>query len=162
LIGLQAFTFVTNVEAVRNTGVELAAQKDNVLIDRLEVFGSITYVNSRILRDSGFPAAVGKHVPQIPDWRVTAGMTYRPTDRWALTAAMRYSGRQYATIDNTDFVPNVFQAFDSFLVVDLRAQYKAGENAWISLGIDNVNNAKYTLFHPFPQRTYLADARFKF
>ena len=77
-----------------------------------------------------------------------------------LTAAMRYSGRQYATIDNVDFVPNVFQAFDSFLVVDLRAQYKAGENAWISLGIDNVNNAKYHLFHPFPHRTFLVGLKF--
>ena len=41
-------SFVTNVEAVRNTGIELAAQKNNVLIDGLETFGSVTYVDLRI------------------------------------------------------------------------------------------------------------------
>ena len=161
-------SFVTNVDSIRNRGVELAAQKDNVLVDHLEIFGSITYVDARILSDPSFVStvggttAVGKRVPNIPAWRVTAGATYRPTADWALTAALRYSSKQYSTLDNTDTVANVFQAFDPFVVVDLRAQYKAGDNAWLSFGVDNVNNAKYTLFHPFPQRTYVADARFKF
>lgn len=161
-------TFVTNVDAVRNRGVELAAQKNNVFFDRLETFGSVTYVDSRILSDPGFVStiggttAVGKHVPNIPMWRVTAGATYRPNDYWALTAALRHSSKQYSTLDNTDTVQNVFTAFDPFTVVDLRAQYRFSETATASFGIDNVGNAKYTLFHAFPQRTYLADVRIKF
>jgi iron complex outermembrane receptor protein len=95
-------------------------------------------------------------------WRVTAGATWRPNDRWALTAALRYSSKQYSTLDNTDTVQNVFTAFDPFTVVDLRAQYRFSETATASFGIDNVTNAKYTLFHSFPQRTYLADVRIKF
>jgi iron complex outermembrane receptor protein len=161
-------TFTTNVDAVRNRGIELAARKDNVFIHGLETFGSVTYVDSRILSDPGFVStvggttAVGKHVPNIPMWRVTAGATYRPNACWALTAALRYSSKQYSTLDNTDTVQNVFQAFDPFTVVDLRAQYRFSETATASFGIDNVGNAKYTLFHPFPQRTYLADVRIKF
>ena len=161
-------TFTTNVDAVRNRGIELAARKDNVFIHGLESFGSVTYADSRILSDPGFVStiggttAVGKHVPNIPMWRVTAGATYRPNAYWAFTAAMRYSSKQYSTLDNTDTVQNVFQAFDPFTVVDLRAQYKFSETATASFGIDNVGNAKYTLFHPFPQRTYLADVRIKF
>jgi len=57
---------------------------------------------------------------------------------------------------------HVFQAFDPFTVVDLRAQYRFSETATANFGIDNVGNAKYTLFHPFPQRTYVADVRIKF
>lgn len=161
-------TFVTNVDAVRNRGIEFAARKDNVFVHGLETFGSVTYVDSRILSDPSFVStiggttAVGKHVPNIPMWRVTAGATYRPNAYWALTAAMRYSSKQYSTLDNTDTVQNVFQAFDPFTVVDLRAQYRFSETATASFGIDNVGNAKYTLFHPFPQRTYLADVRIKF
>jgi iron complex outermembrane receptor protein len=161
-------TFTTNVDAIRNRGIELAARKDNVFIHGLETFGSVTYVDSRILSDPSFVStvggttAVGKHVPNIPMWRVTAGATYRPNAYWALTAALRYSSKQYSTLDNTDTVQNVFQAFDPFTVVDLRAQYKFSETATASFGIDNVGNAKYTLFHPFPQRTYLADVRIKF
>jgi iron complex outermembrane receptor protein len=134
----------------------------------MEVFGSVTYVDSRILSDPTFVStlggttAVGKHVPNIPMWRATAGMTYRPDEFWAFTIAGRYSGKQYTTLDNTDTVPHVFQAFDGFSVVDLRAQRKMTENATVSFGIDNVGDTKYFLFHPFPGRTYVADVRLKF
>jgi iron complex outermembrane receptor protein len=161
-------TFTTNVDATRARGVELAARKDNVVIHGLETFGSVTYTDARIVSDPTFvstvggTSAVGKRVPNIPLWRVTAGATYRPNTYWAFTAALRYSSKQYSTLDNTDTVQNVFQAFDPFTVVDLRAQYRFSETATASFGIDNVGNAKYTLFHPFPQRTYLADVRIKF
>jgi len=160
-------TFVTNVDKTRTTGVELAAQKDNVLIDRLEVFGSVTWADARIVNDPTFisttgTTANGKRIPNIPEWRVTSGVTYRPDDLWSYTVAMRYASKQYSTLDNTDTVANVFQSFDSYLVVDLRAQRKVTDNATVSFGIDNVGNEKYTLFHPFPQRTYVADVRVKF
>ncbi|WP_375412787.1 TonB-dependent receptor [uncultured Bradyrhizobium sp.] len=161
-------TFTTNVDATRARGVELAARKDNVGIHGLEMFGSVTYTDARIVSDPTFvstvggTSAVGKRVPNIPLWRVTAGATYRPNAVWAFTAALRHSSKQFSTLDNTDTVQNVFQAFDPFTVVDLRAQYKFSETATASFGIDNVGNAKYTLFHPFPQRTYIADVRIKF
>jgi iron complex outermembrane receptor protein len=161
-------SFVSNIDKTRTRGVELAAQKNNVLFDRLEAFGSITYTDARIVYDPTFVSTVGgtsangKYLPNIPPWRITAGATYRPDDMWSLTAAMRYASKQYSTLDNTDTVNNVYQAFDSYTVVDLRVQRKATENATVSFGIDNVNNAKYTLFHPFPQRTYVADVRVKF
>jgi iron complex outermembrane receptor protein len=161
-------SFVSNVDATRSRGVELAAQKNNVLITGLETFGSVTYTDARIVSDPGFVStiggttAVGKRLPNIPLWRVTAGATYRPNAVWAFTAALRHSSKQYSTLDNTDTVQNVFTAFDPFTVVDLRAQYRFSETATASFGIDNVGNAKYTLFHAFPQRTYLADVRIKF
>jgi iron complex outermembrane receptor protein len=161
-------TFTTNVDATRSRGVELAAQKDNVGFHGLETFGSITYTDARIVSDPSFvstiggTSAVGKRVPNIPLWRVTAGATYRPNAYWAFTAALRYSSKQYSTLDNTDTVQNVFTAFDPFTVVDLRAQYKFSETATASFGIDNLGNAKYMLFHSFPQRTYLADVRIRF
>ncbi len=162
-----AATFTSNVDKTRTTGVELAAQKDNVLIDRLEVFGSVTWADARIVSDPSFVSttgttANGKRIPNIPEWRVTSGMTYRPDDLWSYTVAMRYASKQYSTLDNTDTVKNVFQAFDSYTVVDLRVQRKVTDNVTASFGIDNVNNAKYTLFHPFPERTYVADVRVKF
>ena len=161
-------TAFSNVDAVRNRGVELSARKDNVVLAGLETFGSVTYVDSRIVSDptfvssTGNTTAVGKHVPNIPDWRATLGATYRPNAYWAFTTAARYSGKQYSTLDNTDVIPNVFGAFDRFTVVDIRAQYRFSETATANLGIDNVGDAKYTLFHPFPGRTYVADVKVKF
>ncbi|MEI9894128.1 MAG: TonB-dependent receptor [Chthoniobacter sp.] len=117
------------MRSVRNTGVEFAAQKDHVLFPGLTLFGSFTYVDSEILSDPAWASAtgssvVGKRVPYVPDWRATFGATYHPTGKLALTVVGRYSGQQYSTLDNTDTVDHVFGAFDRFLVVDVRAEYK--------------------------------------
>ncbi len=159
--------FVTNVDKVRDRGVELAWQKADPFIRRVEWFGSVTYVDSVILSDPTFVSttgttAVGKHVPNVPMWRATFGGTYRPTDELSWTLVGRYQGKTYATLDNTDTVRNVFQAFDPFLVFDTRVQYKLGERGSIALGIDNLTNEKYHLFHPFPQRTYVVQGRVTF
>ena len=160
-------TFVTNVDATRLRGVELAARQDNVVVRGFEVSGSVTYTDSRILSDPSFASstgttATGKRVPYIPDWRATVAATYRPDAHWAFTVAGRYSGKQYSTLDNSDVVSNVFGAFDRFFVVDTRINYALSERASVGFGVDNINNEKYFLFHPFPQRTFYADARLKF
>lgn len=165
--GVAPTTFVTNVDAIRNRGVELEAARQNVFVDRFDVSGSVTYVDSRILRDAGFASttgttARGKRVPYVPDWRVTLVGTYRFDEHWSWTVAARYSGKQYSTLDNTDIIPRVYGAFDKFLVVDTRIRCDTGGMASISFGIDNIGNEKYFLFHPFPGRTYLADARVRF
>jgi iron complex outermembrane receptor protein len=160
-------TFVTNVDAARTRGAEVAWQKDNAFINRLDLFGSVTYVDSVITSDPTFvgtngSTAVGKHVPYVPTWRTTLGATYHISDPLSLTIAGRYQSKIFATLDNTDTVPNVYGAFDPFFVVDVRAQYKIDERASIAFGIDNLNNEKYHLFHPFPQRTYVLQGRLKF
>ncbi|CAA7617034.1 Outer membrane receptor protein [Candidatus Terasakiella magnetica] len=160
-------SYIQNIDAIRNRGWELAAQKNHVLIEGLEFSGSVTYVDSEILRNPTWRSStsptqsVGKHAPNIPDWRVTLAATYRPIEEWAMSAAMRYSGTQYSTLDNTDTYHNVYQSFDSFLVVDLRTQYKLNDNFEAAFGIDNVNNCKYYLFHPFPQRTFIGELKVK-
>ena len=72
--------FVTNVDKVRDRGVELAWQKADPFIRRVEWFGSVTYVDSVILSDPTFVSttgttAAGKHVPNVPMWRATFGGT---------------------------------------------------------------------------------------
>ncbi len=159
--------FVTNVDHVRVRGFEFAWLKADILIPRVEWFGSVTYADSRILSDPTFvgtngSTAEGKRVPNVPLWRSTIGATYRPNDNWAWTVAGRYQSKTYATLDNTDNVQNVFQSFDPFFVVDTRVHLKATANASFEFGIDNLTNTKYHLFHPFPQRTYVVQGRVKF
>jgi iron complex outermembrane receptor protein len=158
--------FISNVDEVRNRGFELAWQKNNVAIDQLELFGSVTYVDSVILSDPTFVSttgttAVGKQVPNIPTWRSTLGATYRPTDALAFTVAGRYQSKIYATLDNTDIVPHVYQAFDPFFVVDTRITYQVTQQGSLAFGIDNIGNKKYFLFHPFPQRTFILEGKLK-
>jgi iron complex outermembrane receptor protein len=165
-------TTIGNVAAVRFRGVDLAADKNNVVISGLQIFGSVTYVDSRILSDptyagtnplTGIPdTAVGKQVPNVPDWRAKLGFTYRPDDFWAYTVAVRYSGKQFSTLDNTDIVSHVFGAFDYFTVVDMKIHYNATKNFSFDFGIDNLLNQQYFLFHPFPGRTFVVAGKYTF
>jgi iron complex outermembrane recepter protein len=161
-------TTIGNVDAIQMQGVELSADKDNVLIAGLRLFGSVTYVDSKILSDPTFVSTVGgttadgKRVPNVPDWRATLGATYRPNDRWAYTLAARFSGKQYSTLDNTDNTPHVYQAFDEFFVVDMKVHYNATQNFSFDFGIDNLFNEQYFLFHPFPGRTFVLAGKYTF
>jgi iron complex outermembrane recepter protein len=162
-------TTIGNVDAIGMQGVELSGEKDNVAIKGLKLFGSVTYVDSRILSDPTFVNAagqptnvVGKRVPNVPEWRSTLGVTYRPNGSWAYTVAARYTGKQYATLDNTDVIQHVYQAFDPFLVVDMKIHYTATKNFAFDFGIDNIFNEQYFLFHPFPGRTYVLAGKYTF
>jgi len=161
-------SIATNIDKIRSRGAELAWQKDNVLIAHLELFGSITYVDARIVSDSAFVSTIGgttaegKRVPNVPEWRSTLGATYRPTEQWAFTVAGRWQSKTFATLDNIDTNPNVYQAFDPFVVVDARMQYKVSQNGTLNFGVDNIFNEKYHLFHPFPQRTFVISGKVAF
>lgn len=155
-------TFVQNIDRVRSRGVELVADQFDVLVKGLELTGSLTYVDSRILADAAFPTAVGKITPQLPTWRATLVATYRPDDKWTGTVAARYSGRQYGQIDNFDGNGNTWQGFSPFFVVDARVRYDVDKHWSASAGVDNLNNNKYWLFHPFPQRTFFAELRYRY
>jgi iron complex outermembrane receptor protein len=163
-------TTIGNVAAIQMRGIELSADKDNVFIRGLQLFGSVTYVDSTILSDptfvnstTGLPQNVtGNRVPNVPDWRVKFGYTYRPNDQWAWTVAARYFGKQYSTLDNTDIVSHVQGAFDTFFVVDTKVHYEATNHLSFDFGIDNIFNEQYFLFHPFPGRTFITAARYKF
>lgn len=161
-------TTIGNVDAIRMQGVVLSAEKDNVWITGLLLFGSVTYVDSRILSDPTFVSpiggttATGKRVPNVPEWRSTFGATYRPNDSWAYTVAARYTGKQYATLDNTDTFAHVYQAFDPFFVFDMKIHYNATKNFSFDFGIDNIFNAQYFLFHPFPGRTVVLAGKYTF
>ncbi len=168
--GTTSVTTFSNVGAIQMQGVELAADKDNLGIHGLEVFGSVTYVDSRILSDSTFVSnitnlptnVVGNRVPYVPDWRAKFGATYRPNESWAYTVAARYSGKQYSTLDNTDIISHVYGAFDNYIVVDMKVHYNTTPNLSFDFGIDNLFNEQYFLFHPFPGRTYVLAGKYTF
>ncbi|AJG22783.1 TonB-dependent receptor [Cupriavidus basilensis] len=159
-------SFTQNVGKTRQLGLELAGQQDHVLINGLTLSGNVTYVNSRILSDDSYvpttpgATAVGKRVPYVPTWRGTVAATYRPDNKWAYTLAARYSSRVYATVDNTDINPATYQGFESFFVMDARMHYQLDKHWSGALGVDNLNNHKYFLFHPFPQRTFYLSLKY--
>ena len=124
---------------------------------RIDLSGSVTYADATTRADAALPGAVGKLLPSVPRWKATLVATWRPVDALSLTAAGRYSSRNYGAIDNSDPVGNTYGGFYKYLVVDLRAAIRATDRFTLGLGVDNVNNDRYFLFHPFPRRTLHAD-----
>ena len=161
-------SFTQNVDSTRQRGVELVGQRSDFLIKGLEINGSVTYANAVITGNSSYvpttpgASSVGKRTPYVPTWRATAVATYRPDDRWAYTLAGRYSGRMYATVDNTDVNPDTYQGFDSYFVADARVGYRIDKNWSAAAGIDNIGNRHYFLFHPFPERTFFAELKYSY
>src|SRR5262249_46534121 len=157
---------VQNIDKIRSRGLELAAQKSDVGLRGLDLSGSVTYVDSTIRSDPNFRNAAGvltdvrgKYTPNIPMLKATALATYRYDYRWSGALGARYSDRVWATIDNTDINPHTYQGFEQFFVLDARLNYQFDKTARASIGVDNLNNRKCFLFHPFPQRTLLAELR---
>lgn len=165
----QLFSYLSNVDRVRARGIELTFDQGNVFVRGLDLSGSVTYLDARTLAISGrasaaAPAgsAIGKRLPNIPDWRATFVVTWRPTPRWTFTAAGRYSGMLYTTLDNTDVNPNTWQGFAAWFVADAHVRCQIVPHWSATLGVDNVLNRKYFIFHPFPQRTAVAQLKYAF
>lgn len=155
-------TNIQNIDRIRTRGIELAYQGTDVGMRGLDLSGSVTYADSEIRRNTRNPATVGKKQPRVPDWRATVAGTYRFDDRLSATLAARYSGRQYNTLDNSDVNPGTYAAVSRFLVVDARVHYKLARQWSASLGIDNLNNERYFVAHPYPQRTVVAEVKFDY
>ena len=106
------------------------------------------------------PASVGKWQPRVPRWRANLLANYQANDQWGVTLGVRYSGRQYGTLDNSDPNGATYTGVSRFLVSDVRLQYRADKHWTASLGIDNLTNAAYWAFHPYTRRTLHAELKF--
>jgi iron complex outermembrane receptor protein len=153
-------SYVQNVDRVRTYGLEVVGEIRGAFVEGLDLSGSATWVRARIRRDDAFPAAVGKRLPQLPDWRATATASWRAGDRLTLSATVRYGSRAWATLDNSDVVTHTYQGFDPYLVADLRAVWRIDANWSAAVGVDNLGARDYFEFHPFPQRSVLAELKY--
>ena len=152
-------TNVQNVDAIRTHGIELSYQAANVGVRGLDLGGSLTWTDSKITRNDKFPASVGKWQPRIPEWRASAVATYRQGDQWSYTFGARYSGNQYSTLDNSDPNGFAYQGASRYFTTDVRVRCQITRQVSAAVGIDNLNNYRFWNFHPYPQRTYMAELK---
>jgi iron complex outermembrane receptor protein len=160
------YSYLSNVDHVRGRGAELVLGRRDLLVRGLELTGTATYLDARTLALSGrasatAPAgsAVGKFLPNIPKWRGSVTAAYTPMERLSFALAGRYSSKMFTTLDNADVNPNTYQGFTQWFVMDAKASLRVDRHWSTSLGVDNLLDRKYFLFHPFPQRTFVVSAR---
>ena len=151
------FNYVQNIARTGTRGIELAMSWHDLGLRGLDLSGSLTLVAPKIRSDPAFAAAEGKDLPQVPRRRATLVATYRAGPRVSLALAARYASRSYGTIDNSDRVSHTYQGFDGYFVLDARLTYRIGPHLELAVGIDNLTDDGYFLFHPFPQRAFNAE-----
>ena len=164
LLGTFTASYVQNVDRTRATGVEVVGEQKDVLIQGLELSGWVTYLDTEIEKDAAFPAAVGKRLPQLPRWRGSLVATYTPPalPRLDLTLAARYADRSFATIDNSDHYANTYQGFGAFFVADVHVRYRVNDHLETAIGVTNLGDRSYILFHPFTQRSVFVDLKYAY
>ncbi|WP_325345547.1 TonB-dependent receptor domain-containing protein [Xylophilus sp.] len=96
----------------------------------------------------------------MPRWRATLQAGWRFDNGWSASAAARYSGSQFRTLDNSDVNGFTYMGVSRFFTVDVRARWKIDHQWSVAFGIDNLNNYRYWNFHPYPQRTYHAELKY--
>ena len=129
----------------------------------LDLNASVTYADSVIKDNAGFVTVpgdtIGKRQPNVAKWRASALASYRWNERWSTSVGARYSGPQFRTLDNSDVNGFAYMGVSKFFTVDLRARYRIDKHMVASFGIDNANNYQFWNFHPYPQRSYVAELK---
>lgn len=155
--GATVRSMVQNVGRIDSTGLEAALQWDDVLLHGLDLESSLTWVDSRIVSNPAFAASEGRWQPRVPRWRASWLAHWRSPTNWTASLAARYSGRQYGQLDNSDINGDSYMGFSDWLVIDARVRYPLSRRWTAAVGIDNLGNASYWAFHPYPQRTLLLE-----
>ena len=82
-----------------------------------------------------------------------------PYTRARTSVGAHYSGPKFRTLANSVVNGFTCMGVSLFFTVDLRARYRIDKHMVASFGIDNANNYPFWNFHPYPQRSYVAELK---
>lgn len=100
-------TYFENVGGVEAYGVEFTgAWRPQIFDDRLYFNGNVTW-NNTTFQDNipGGAAISGMTLPDSPEWIVSAGATWEPTDWVVANISAKYQSDRYANFINTAEIP---------------------------------------------------------
>jgi len=157
---------VQNVDRIVTRGLEAVYNGYHLWLPGLDLSASVTYADSTIRENAGFVSTLGdtlgKRQPNIPRWRATLLTAYRWSPEWSSTVAVRHSGRQFNTLNNSDTNSWAYMGVSPFTTVDVRARWQIDPRWVAAFGIDNLTGQTYWNFHPYPQRSYTAELKARF
>ncbi|HYD26756.1 TonB-dependent receptor [Brevundimonas sp.] len=122
-----------NAGTIEATGVELDGRL--ALTDRLSLRAALSATDARVDGGAMAPQLTGLRPAQAPIWSATAGLEWRPTDRLALAADLRWESRRF----DDDLNSRVLKAAGT---VDLRADWAVTPSTTIWLAADNLYDAE--------------------
>jgi len=182
-------SYVNNIGETNTYGLELAGSANDVFIDKLNFNASGTWADSTITNNSASDAALaqqfatntaaqnasalaanagnfnpstGMMTPRIPTWRSTFTLSYTPIEKVTTSVSGRYSSAMFSQLNNSDTNGSTYVGNSAYFVVDTKVNYQMTKQWSMNAGINNINGQNYWIYHPFPQRTYVAQIKFVF
>lgn len=152
-------TRVQNIDLVRTRGIEGALTLHDVL-PGIDIDASLAWNDATTSRDRAYPLADGKRFPRIPRVRASLFTHWRFAPGWDASLGVRHSGRQYSNLDNSDYL-NTYGAVSRFTVADAKLRWHVTRQWTASLGVDNLTNQRYWVYHPYAGRTWFAKLRWE-
>jgi iron complex outermembrane receptor protein len=153
-------TSVQNIDRMRSRGIEGEISLTDVWTAGLDLQASLAVNDAETLDDRQYPLANGKNFPRIPKVRANVFADYRFAPRWDASFGIRHSGRQYGTLDNSDYVDS-YGAVSSFTVADAKLRWKFSPGWTAALGVDNLTDEHYWVYHPYAGRTWFGELRWE-
>jgi iron complex outermembrane receptor protein len=149
-----------NVDRVRQYGTELIGEASNWLLPGLDVDLNVAWIDARIVRNRSEPDSEGVQFARIPEWRINGNLRYRIRDSLKLSVGWRYASRP-----NSDLLGlkrgDTYSYISEFKFIDARVSWNVLQSTELSLGVDNLGNDRGWVSHPLPQRTYVAELKWK-
>jgi iron complex outermembrane receptor protein len=177
----QVASITTNIGQTDTYGLEFAGDAKDVFFNTLNISGSGTWADSRITQNSAADAAAAQQAasalyansnalqpstgmmqPRIPVYRSTFSISYSPLDKLTTSVSGRYSSATFSQLNNSDTNHLTYVGNSAYFVVDTKVNYQLTKQFSINAGIDNINNEHYWIYHPFPQRTYMAQLKYNY
>jgi iron complex outermembrane receptor protein len=156
-----SFSGIQNIGLTRTRGVEASFDHKGLFVDTLDVYLGFSYTDAKIVRNPELPSSEGKQVPRIPYWQTRAGVTWRVLTPLSFNAQLRTASRQFNTLDNSD-PRGGYGGVDNYHVIDVKATYVVRHDLSLSLGCDNIRDFRYHVFHPMEERTFFAEANWRY
>jgi iron complex outermembrane receptor protein len=150
------------VEHIRTRGLEMSTQWQDAFVHGLDLQGSATFTDAEVMANDGAPSTIGNKPTRIPKNMFKAVATYHQGKHLTYSLAARYSGRQYTNLSNSDINPDTFGGASNFFIMDAKANYQFADRYTVSVGMDNINNCKSFVSHPYPHRTTYLQVKFDY
>ncbi len=154
-------TTIQNVDRVDTRGIEFV-YGIRELLPNVDIDANVSLVNSKIEKNDALPQTVGNHWVRIPEVRANFVANWRFLPQWNVNLAARRSGKQYNDLDNQDTNDHVFGSASKFTTVDSRVAYHLRDSVELGVGVENLTDEEYYIFHPYPGRTWIAELRATF
>jgi len=120
-------------------------------------FANHTVSRSKIEKFKADPSLKGNQIQYIPEHKSAFGVTYENPKIARVDLIGRYTGKRYADDENTE-------PMGEYVTFDLKVSRELGENATVSLGLENLLDREYSEYEGYlgPGRAVTVGLSYKF